>query len=182
MKWLQEVTVLYAWQKMYFCSLSLAYLCMDTHVQLRFMFSDAWSTMTSLFYTSWKLHHRQSCWMHCALTIHKHPSETTHCIGRSVKDRPIKYQRMTLGNKVVNYNIPGWSNEHFWGSSNHWICQCLSGSYHWCDTSFSLSFSIDHWTSTKTKETKVRVGETSASVINIPNGALLQMIPHLHLQ
>ncbi len=116
--------------------------------------------------------------MHCALTIHKHPSETTHCIGRSVKDRPIKYQRMTLGNKVVNYNIPGWSNEHFWGSANHWICQRLSGSYHWCETSFSLFSSIDHWASTKTKETKVRVGETSASVINIPNGALLQMIPH----
>ncbi len=117
-----------------------------------------------------------------ALTIHKDPSETTHCIGRSVKDRPIKYQRMTLGNKVVNYNTPGWSNEHFWGSANHWICQCLSGSYHWCETSFSLASSIDHWTSTKTKDTKVRVGETSASVINIPNGALLQMIPHLHFQ
>ncbi len=107
MKWLQEVTVLYAWQKMYFCSLSLAYLCMDTHVQLRFMFSDAWSTMTSLFYTSWKLHHRQSCWMHCALTIHKHPSETTPCIGRSVKDRPIKYQRMTWETKfwITTYPV-----------------------------------------------------------------------------
>ncbi len=73
--------------KKHFCSLSFTHLCMDTHVQLRFMFSDAWSTKTSLFYTSWKLHHRQSCWMHCALKIHKHPSETTHCIGRSAKDK-----------------------------------------------------------------------------------------------
>lgn len=158
MKWLQKVTVLYAWKK----CLLVVYI-LHIYAWIHIFSSDLCSVMleaqrhlSSIQAEKYITNNLVPCAVHKKLKL-----PAFHiCIGKSTQDK-LSTEWLWETN-LLRY--PGWTNELFWGS--------LLGSCHWYETSFSISSSIDSCS---------RVGKKSSLGINNAIGALLQtMIPCLY--